>query len=215
MRRPVVAVLLACAASGACAAEPTPDIARVADVRSQFGATYQVTTIDRTGIDPARVGSSPLPPGLTFAPPECAELATGEGLPNGVAGNMAAVSAAGEGNRYFVIAVETSADVPAPEAPGENCRRVDFTGPQLHGAIEVVDAPAIDGVTTSGTHRGEIRVVNGRPVRGELYNYVARFDNYQVIVTADPLLTPGQPVAPVNTDKARALLTAAVSAVRG
>jgi hypothetical protein len=36
-----------------------------------------------------------------------------------------------------------------------------------------------------------------------------------VIVTANPLVLPGKPVAPVNTQRARDLLTAAVAAVKG
>jgi len=36
-----------------------------------------------------------------------------------------------------------------------------------------------------------------------------------VIVTANPLVLPDKPVAPVNTQRARDVLTAAVAAVRG
>jgi len=36
-----------------------------------------------------------------------------------------------------------------------------------------------------------------------------------VIVTANPLVLPDTPVAPVNTQRARDLLTAAVAAVKG
>ena len=50
---------------------------------------------------------------------------------------------------------------------------------------------------------------------GELFNYVATFDTYLVIVTANPLVIPNTPVAPVDTQKARDVLTAAVAAVRG
>jgi hypothetical protein len=58
-------------------------------------------------------------------------------------------------------------------------------------------------------------VVNGKPASGELYNYVASFGSILVIVTANPLVLPNQPVAPVNTQRARDLLAAAVVAVRG
>jgi hypothetical protein len=47
-----------------------------------------------------------------------------------------------------------------------------------------------------------------------LYNYVARFGNFVVIVTANPLVIPGKPVAPVDTKKAGELLSAGVSAVK-
>jgi hypothetical protein len=36
-----------------------------------------------------------------------------------------------------------------------------------------------------------------------------------VIVTANPMVLPGRPVAPVNTQRARDLFTAAVAAVKG
>jgi hypothetical protein len=58
-------------------------------------------------------------------------------------------------------------------------------------------------------------VVNGKPASGELYNYVASFGSILVIVTANPLVLPNQPVAPVNTQRARDLLAAAVKSVRG
>ena len=66
-----------------------------------------------------------------------------------------------------------------------------------------------------GTHRVVQTMVNGKPASGELYNYVATYGKYRVIVTANPLIQPGQPVVPVNTQRARDLLTAAVAAVRG
>ena len=81
--------------------------------------------------------------------------------------------------------------------------------------VEVAESPAIDGVRTLGTHRVVQTVVNGKPASGELYNYVASFGSFLVIVTANPLVVPNQPVAPVDTQRARDLLTAAVAAVRG
>jgi hypothetical protein len=57
--------------------------------------------------------------------------------------------------------------------------------------------------------------VGGAARTGELYNYVAYLGEYLVIVTANPLVLPDKPVAPVNTEQARGLLTAAVHAVRG
>jgi hypothetical protein len=97
----------------------------------------------------------------------------------------------------------------------EACKRVEFNGPQVRGVVEAVEAPAIDGVRTSATHRVVQTVVGGVPRTGELYNYVASFDSYLVIVTANPLVVPGQRVVPVNTQRARDLLTAAVADVRG
>ena len=74
-----------------------------------------------------------------------------------------------------------------------------LTGPQ-------VGAPAPDFHLTT---------VDGKPRTGELYNYVASFGPFVVIVTANPLVLPDKPVAPVDTQRARDMLTAAVAAVKG
>ena len=108
----------------------------------------------------------------------------------------------------------TSEVVPASD-PAKNCQKVGFTGPGLRGLVEVVDAPQIAGVHTIGTHRVLQTTVEGKPRTGELYNYIASFGTFLVIVTANPLVVPGQPVAPINTQRARDLLTAAVKAVKG
>ena len=92
---------------------------------------------------------------------------------------------------------------------------MSFTGPGVRGLVEVVEAPQIDGVHTVGTHRVLQTTVDGKPRAGELYNYVASFGTFLVIVTANPLVLPDTPVAPVNTQRARDLLTAAVAAVKG
>ena len=66
-----------------------------------------------------------------------------------------------------------------------------------------------------GTHRVLQTVVNGKLRTGEVYNYIASFGTFLVIVTANPLVLPDKPVAPVDTQRARDLLTAAVAAVKG
>jgi hypothetical protein len=48
-----------------------------------------------------------------------------------------------------------------------------------------------------------------------VYNYSAHFGDYQVLVTANPLVLPDKPVAPVNTQRAGELLVAGVKAIRG
>ena len=89
-----------------------------------------------------------------------------------------------------------------------------FSGTQLRGAIEVIDAPQIDGVHTQAVHRVLQALVDGAARTGELYDYSAQFGDYQVIVIANPLVVPGQPVAKVDTQRARELLVKAVAAVR-
>lgn len=213
----VCAALLvsACGSGGhAQSAQPTADIARISEVRSTFGPQFQYRDIAPTGIDPKLLQPQPVPDGVTFAPPECAKYARGLLPESGLKGNMAAATAEGEGNRFIAIAVETSEPVAVDEAD-EKCKKVEFRGPQVRGLVEAAEAPAIDGARTSATHRVVQTVVGGVPRTGELYNYIASFDSFLVIVTANPLVVPGQKVVPVNTQRARDLLSAAVADVRG
>ncbi|CQD02497.1 hypothetical protein BN000_00264 [Mycobacterium europaeum] len=207
-----VGVLAGCSSGDATSAKV--DIKKVADVRSSFGPDFKVTDIGERGIDPKVLSGRKLPEGLTFDPANCAKAAMGPQMPPDLQGNMAAVSAEGKGNRFVVIAVETSKALPVND-PGKECAKVAFTGPQLRGGIEVVDAPRIDGARTLGVHRVLQALVPGGPRTGELYDYSAQFGDYQVIVTANPLVVPGQPVAPVDTQRARDLLVSAVKSVRG
>jgi hypothetical protein len=205
-------VLTACA-TGQSADLSHADIAHVANVKSSFGSEFKVTSVAPTGIDPRLLGPQTLPAGMTFDPTDCGKAASQQVLPPGVKGNMAAATAEGEGNRFIAMAVETSEAVPRTD-PAQNCQKVGFTGPGVRGLVEVVEAPQIDGVHTVGTHRVLQTTVDGKPRTGELYNYVASFGTFLVIVTANPLVLPDKPVAPVNTQRARDLLTAAVAAVK-
>jgi hypothetical protein len=190
------------------------DIAHVANIKSSFGSQFKVTSVGPTGIHPRLLGPQTLPPGMTFDPADCGKAASQAVLPPGVKGNMAATTAEGEGNRFITIAVETSQAVPVSD-PAQNCQKVAFTGRGVRGLVEVVEAPQIGGVHTLGTHRVLQTTVDGKPRTGELYNYVASFGTFLVIVTANPLVVPDKPVAPVNTQRARDVLTAAVAAVKG
>lgn len=199
-----------------CSSGPTSakvDIKKVSEVKSSFGPDFKVTDIGERGIDPKVLSGRKLPSGLTFDPANCAKAAAGPEMPPDLQGNMAAISAEGKGNRFVVIAVETSKALPFND-PGRDCAKVAFSGPQLRGGMEVVDAPQIDGTHTLGVHRVLQALVAGGPRTGELYDYSAQFGEYQVIVTANPLVIPGQPVAPVDTRRARDLLVSAVKAVR-
>ncbi|BBY82147.1 DUF5642 family protein [Mycolicibacterium pulveris] len=190
------------------------DIARVKDVRSSFGPEFTVTDVGPSGIDPRLLGPQALPPGMTFDPADCAELADQQMVPAGAKGNMAATTAEGEGNRFIAIAIETS-EAAAVHSPADNCQKVGFAGPGVRGLVETTEVPQIEGVQTVGTHRVLQTTADGRTRTGELYNYVASFGSFLVIVTANPLVLPDQPVAPVDTQRARDLLTAAVAAVKG
>ena len=203
----------------ACSTGSTPrdvggDIARVEDVSSSFGPEFAVKTVKPTGIDPRLLAPQALPEGVTFDPPDCAKFATGLAVPPGLKGNMAAVTAEGAGNRFITMAVETSEAVPLPD-PGPGCQKVAFAGQGVRGLVEVAESPTIEGARTLGTHRVVQTMVNGKPASGELYNYVAGFGSYLVIVTANPLVLPDQPLIPVDTQRARDLLADAVNGVRG
>lgn len=216
MFKEAVAVAAVCVLAGCSSGATTSakvDIKKVADVKSSFGPDFKVTDIGERGIDPKVLAGHKLPEGLTFDPAGCAKAATGPDMPPDVQGNMAAVSAEGKGNRFVVIAIETSKALPFND-PGKECAKIAFSGPQLRGGMEVVDAPQIDGARTMGVHRVLQALVAGGPRTGELYDYSAQFGEYQVIVTANPLVIPGQPVAPVDTQRARDLLVNAVKAVR-
>jgi hypothetical protein len=210
-----VSTLLGCTVTiaGCAASVPAADISRIAEVKSSFGPQFSVTEVPPTGIDPKFLTGQKLPDGLKFQPAGCAEFATGQLVPTGTEGNMAAVSAEGEGNRFIVIAVQTNEPVPLVE-PGSDCRRVTFTGGGVQGSVEVVEVPTIEGAETIGVHRVVQTVLDGKPRTGEVYNYSARFGDYQVIVSANPLVLPGQAVVAVNTQRARDLLIAGVNAIR-
>jgi hypothetical protein len=208
-------VLAACATGQSAESDLShADIARVKDVRSTFGPEFKVSEVGPTGIDPRVLGPQTLPPGMKFDPADCGSFATAQPLPSGIKGNMAATTAEGAGNRFIAIAVETSESVPV-NRPAENCQRVGYAGGGMRGLVEVAEAPQIEGAETMGTHRVVQTVVNGKPGAGEIYNYIAGFGTFLVIVTANPLVLPDKPVAPVDTQRARDLLVATVSAVRG
>ncbi len=207
-----VGLLTACG-SGQTADLSRADIANVADITSSFGPRFAVRTVGPTAIDPGLLGPQELPPGVTFDPADCAASAGRQTLPPGVKGNMAATTAEGEGVRYIVIAVETSEPV-SVDAPSEQCSTVAFSGPGVRGMVEVIETPEVSDVQIVGTHR-VLQTTAGGPRTGELYNYVASFGNFIVIVTANPLVLPDAPVAPVDTQRARELVTQAVTLVKG
>ena len=211
----VTCVCVLCACGNGESADPSnADIARVKDLRSSFGPDFQVSDAGPTGIDPRLLGPQSLPQGMKFDPADCASFANQQTVPAGAKGNMAATTAEGQGNRFIAIAVETS-EAATVNAPADNCHKVAFAGGAVRGLVEVVEAPQIDGAETLGTRRVLQTTVDGKPRSGELYNYLASFGPFLVIVTANPLVLPDKPVAPVDTQRARDLLTAAVTAVRG
>ncbi len=216
MSKVLLAVAAVCVLAG-CSSATHPakvDINKVVDVKSSFGPDYKVSDISERGIDPKLLSGRKLPDGLTFDPASCAKVASGPEMPSDLQGNMSAVTAEGRGNRFVVIALETSKALPFND-PGKDCAKVTFSGAQMRGGIQVIDTPQIDSTRTLGVHRVLQALTPGGPRTGELYDYSAQFGDYQVIVIANPLVVPGQPVAAVDTQRARDLLVKAVTAVRG
>ncbi len=214
LTRRIVAVLGAGLLAGCGAANaPSADLDKLSAVKASFGPQFKVTEVAPTGIDPKLLAGQRLPEGLRFEPESCAKFATGQLVPQGTEGNMSALSAEGEGNRFVVIALETNEAVPVVE-PGKDCKKVSFAGGAVHGTVEAVEVPRIEGTKTIGVHRVLQTVVDGKPRTGEVFNYSAHFGNYQLIVAANSLVLPDKPVAPVNTQRARDLLIAGVNAIR-
>ncbi|KBZ59262.1 DUF5642 family protein [Mycobacterium colombiense] len=215
MSKMLLAVAAVCVLAGC--SSPTHsakvDINKVVDVKSSFGPEFKVSDISERGIDPKLLAGRKLPDGLTFEPANCAKVAAGPDMPADLKGNMSAVTAEGRGNRFVVIALETSKALPFND-PGKDCNKVTFTGPQMRGGVQVVDVPQIESTRTLGVHRVMQALTPGGPRTGELYDYSAAFGDYQVIVIANPLVVPNQPVTAVDTQRARDLLVKAVSAVR-
>ncbi len=207
-------LLVGCSSGAHSAAPANADIGRIMDVKSSFGPEFKITDVTPRAIDPQFFASRKLPQGLNFDPASCAKVAAGPEMPPNLQGNMAAISAEGNGNRFVVIAVETSQPLPAND-PGHDCKKVAFVGAQLKGGMEEVEVPKIDQTQTLGIHRVLQAIVGGAARTGELYDYSAQFGDYQVIVVANPLVIPDQPVAKVDTQRARELLVKAVAAIRG
>lgn len=192
----------------------TADIGRVAELKASFPPPFTVKTVGPAAIDPQLLVTQKLPPGLTFNPADCGKAAAEDTVPDGVKGNMAATTAEGEGVRYIVIAVETSDPVPV-NTPNDQCGKVTFTGAGIRGLVEVVESPQIENVHTVGTHRVMQTVAPEATRTGELYNYVANFGNFTVIVTANPLVVADRPIAQIDTQRARDLVTQTVDLVTG
>ena len=206
-------LLAGCSSHGSSETAPSADITKISQVKSDFGPEFKVKDVPKTAIDPKVLSTHKLPPGLKFDPPDCSSFVVGEDMPPGLQGNMAAVAAEGDGNRFIAMAVQTSEAVPVND-PGRKCQKVGFEGGRVRGLIEVVKAPQIQGTRTLGVHRVLQTTVNGKPRSGELYNYTAHFGDYQVIITANPVPQPGKSATPIDTNRARDLLVKAVAAIR-
>ncbi len=208
-----VCVLAGCSSGGNASSPRKADISKVAELKSSFGSEFKVKEIAKRAVDPTAMSGPKLPPGIVVDPSECAKVVLGPEMPLGLQGSMAGVSAEGDANRFMVIALETSAPLPFPD-DGRHCSKVTFSGSQVQGSVDAVDVPKIDGTRTVGMHR-VLQSVDNASRTSELYQYLAQFDDYEIIITANPVVVPDQPVVLVDTQHARDLLVKAVAAVRG
>lgn len=206
-----VGLLAACSSSKP--AHPT-DIKKVFTVESTFGPEFRVKGKGPSGIDPQLEGSQGLPPNVTFEPADCGKYTTGQRLPLGTQGKMAAVFAEGKGNRFVAVAFQTADELPFEAIP-EQCKHVTFSGPSVNGVADAVDAPRIEGAHTLGTYRQIEAKVAEKEQSQEVYHFSAYLGRSLVVVTATPLAAPNQPSSPIDVDRARRLLTDAVAAIRG
>lgn len=203
------ALLAACSSD-----EQTADITKLSDLKSFFGPQYRISDIPKSGIDPKTMTGQKLPDGMTIDPANCSDYVKTPQVPSDAKGNMTAVTAEGDGNRFITIAIETNEPLPVVE-PSDNCKKITFTGNGMNGVVETVPTPHIEGAQTLGVHRTVNIQRDGQNQTGELYSYRAYFGKFQVMVTANPVLAPNQPVAPVDFKRAEDLLVAAVDAIRG
>lgn len=203
--------LVAC--SGAKHHEPI-DTSKLFTVQKTFGSGYKTKTKGPKDIDPKMLGPEKLPPGVSFDPEDCRDYVTSGRLPTGTRGRMSLLAADGEGNRFTTIAVQAEKDVPFDAESAQKCEHVTFEAGKLTGYVDEVDAPQIDGATTVGSHRQiEIALPDGQRST-EVYSFTAYLGDWMVFVTAAPLTEKGQAPPPVDTDRARQLLTDSVAALR-
>lgn len=209
-----VAVLGAAALTGCSGKHQQIDTTDLFKVESTFGDEFKTRTKGPTEIDPKMLRPESLPDGVTFDPPDCHDFVTAARLPKGSRGTMSMLAADGEGNRFTAMVAKTEAPVPFDAETAARCAHVTFGLGKLTGYVDEADAPQIDGVTTTGSHRQiDIEVEDGQR-SSEIYNFTAYLGDSMVLVTAGPLVVRGQPPAPVDVDRARQLLVDAVAAVR-
>lgn len=211
----LVAVLVAgCGRSIQNPVDHNVQIGNIVSLRSQFGPEFVVKTMEPAGMDPKLLSPAPLPPGMTVDPPDCAKYTGGSVVPEGLKGNMAALTATGAGNQYVIVAVETSQEVPFDPAVSEECKKVGFRGNGIVGQAEMIDAPEVYGARTLAMKRDVLSGTSGKAVGQEVLNYSAYFGRYMVVVTVSPVAVGNVPPAQPNGKRAFELLAKAVVTVR-
>lgn len=212
-----VGLILGAQALTGCGGSHKPfDTTKLFNVESSFGSDFKTQHQGPKDIDPKILGPQKMPPGVTFDPADCADYAASSGRPpKGIRGKMSMLSVVGNGNQYVAIAMQADSDIPYDAAAAENCKHVSFHAGKLTGYLDEVDAPQIDHAQTSGSHSEiEITGKDGQQQSRESYTFTAYLGGAMVQVTANPTPVRGQPPAMVDADRARQMLSDAVSALR-
>ena len=114
----------------------------------QLRAQFAVTEVPPTGIDPEVPHRPEVARRLRSSSRPAARSSRPTTAPSGTEGNMAAVSAEGEGNRFIVIAVGDQRErVPVTGSPVRTGRQGRLRRWPGRGTVESVEAPKIDGTT--------------------------------------------------------------------
>ncbi|MEB3034439.1 DUF5642 family protein [[Mycobacterium] nativiensis] len=212
-----VGLILCAEALTGCGGGHKPyDTTKLFNIESSFGSDFKTQHQGPKDIDPKILGPQKMPPGVTFDPSDCADYAASSGRPpKGIRGKMSMLSINGNGNQFVAIAMQADSDIPFDAAAAERCKHVSFQAGKLTGYLDEVDAPQIDKAQTSGSH-SEIEVTgkDGQQQSRESYTFTAYLGDAMVQVTATPTPVRGQPPAMVDADRAREILTDAVSALR-
>jgi Domain of unknown function (DUF5642) len=209
----VLCVLAACGHSGTSSAPSTTESSRakahvnpanITRVRGALPAGYEVS--DLTG--PASpVVFWGLGPGWVAEPPQCGELAgpvTDDSTTKGW-------SASGPGGIVHAAVIGRVTFDPAVLA---ECGQWTVTSGNTTGAVDLVDAPTIDRVTTVGMATDTKTVVEGGTETTSMAStFSAYLDDYLVFVTV--VTDPGSLNPPLGQEFAADLLVKTVSVLRG
>lgn len=201
------------AACGGDRHEPV-DTSKIFKVKSTFGEGFKTVTKGPADINPKMLGPEKFSPGVKFDPEDCRDQVDTGRLPKGTRGRMSVLAADGEGNRFTVIAVQANEKVPYDAEAAKKCGHVTFQAGKITGYVDEVDAPQINGAETTGSHRQIEATVGDKQASTEAYTFAAYLGDLVVFVTAGAKQPKGQPPAPIDTDRARQLLTDSVAALR-
>jgi hypothetical protein len=210
-------VATACGASGTApdspaatssAVKPHVNPARINRTRGDLPAGYEVADVDGPASPVAFWGFKP---GWTTEPPQCGVLA------GPVADNAPTKgwSASGAGGIvHTVVTGSPAAPVAFDPSVLTECSHWTVVSGNTSGAVDLVEAPAIDGATTVGMTTVATTVVEGgTETTSAASTFSAYLGDYLAFVTV--VTDPGSPNPALGQQFAADLLVKTVSALRG